>query len=115
MDEKKKRTKGQIRKNNVAYVEKLLDLVKDGGKKVLELGQEERIYSQGDSGSALYFIENGKVRISVVSAVGKEATLLILGPREFFGEGCAWWVTRRGSERPRRWSPPRWFGSRRKP
>ncbi|HSR52535.1 MAG TPA: Crp/Fnr family transcriptional regulator, partial [Acidobacteriota bacterium] len=35
-----------------------------------------------------YFIEQGKVRISVVSVVGKEATLQILGPREFFGEGC---------------------------
>jgi CRP/FNR family transcriptional regulator, cyclic AMP receptor protein len=88
MKKKGSRTKGHKKSNNVAYVENLLGLVKDGGKKMLKLGADERIYSQGDEGNAIYFIENGKVRISVVSAVGKEATLLILGPREFFGEGC---------------------------
>lgn len=88
MNKKGSRTRVQKKRNNVAYVEDLLRLVKDGGKKLLELGADERIYSQGDEGNAIYFIENGKVRISVVSAVGKEATLLILGPREFFGEGC---------------------------
>lgn len=88
MVEKKNRTKVPTRADNVAYVDKLIELVKDGGKRILELGPGERIYSQGDPGSAIYFIESGKVRISVVSSAGKEATLLILGPREFFGEGC---------------------------
>lgn len=83
----KKMSGAQSKKKNVDYIEELLKIIAKG-KKVLELGAQERIFSQGDPGSAVYFIENGKVRISVVSAVGKEATLLILGPREFFGEGC---------------------------
>lgn len=84
----KKPTAVRIEKNNVNYVKGVLELVQEDGKQVLELGENERIYSQGDQGRAVYFIENGKVRISVVSEVGKEVTLVILGPREFFGEGC---------------------------
>lgn len=84
----KKPTAVRIEKNNVNYVKGVLELVQEDGKQVLELGDNERIYSQGDQGRAVYFIENGKVRISVVSEVGKEVTLVILGPREFFGEGC---------------------------
>jgi CRP-like cAMP-binding protein len=72
---------------NAEFVENLLKIIEEG-KKVLELGAKKTIYSQGDQGTAVYFIKNGKVRISVVSAAGKEATLLVLGPREFFGEGC---------------------------
>jgi hypothetical protein len=77
----------QALKANVDHVEALLGSIREG-RQVLELGKNERIYSQGDEGAAVYFIENGKVRISVVSAAGKEATLVILGPRNFFGEGC---------------------------
>ncbi len=88
MDAREEPGEAQIRKNNVNHVEHLLELVQEAGKKVLKLGAKERIYSQGDEGNAVYFIQNGKVRISVVSVAGKEATLLILGAREFFGEGC---------------------------
>jgi CRP-like cAMP-binding protein len=69
------------------FVEELLKIIEQG-KKVLELAAKETIYLQGDQGTAVYFIKHGKVRISVVSVAGKEATLLVLGPREFFGEGC---------------------------
>jgi CRP-like cAMP-binding protein len=47
-----------------------------------------RIFSQGDKSDAIYFIEDGKVRISVVSGGGKEAVLVILSSGDFFGEGC---------------------------
>jgi CRP-like cAMP-binding protein len=72
---------------NAEFVEDLLKLIAEG-KEVLELGAKETVYSQGDQGRAVYFIKKGKVRISVVSAAGKEATLLVLGPRDLFGEGC---------------------------
>lgn len=85
MAAKKKSSLSHIK--NVDYVEELLRTIEEG-KNVLELGAKERVYSQGAQGTAVYFIESGKVRISVVSAAGKEATLLVLGPREFFGEGC---------------------------
>ncbi|MCU1301157.1 MAG: Crp/Fnr family transcriptional regulator [Candidatus Sulfotelmatobacter sp.] len=47
----------------------------------------DTVFSQGDSTDGLFFIQNGKVRLSVVSEAGKEATLGILGDGDFFGEG----------------------------
>jgi CRP/FNR family cyclic AMP-dependent transcriptional regulator len=58
------------------------------GKTVLDLGKEEKVFAQGDSAEAIYFIQSGKVKITVVSTVGNEAVLTVLGPRGFFGEGC---------------------------
>ena len=84
---KKKPVPSRVEQANVDYVDALLSTIRKG-RKVLELGKNERIYSQGDEGAAVYFLEMGKVRISVVSGAGKEATLVILGPRSFFGEGC---------------------------
>jgi len=46
------------------------------------------IFSQGDSADAIYYIQRGKVKISVVSNRGKEAVIAILGAGDFFGEGC---------------------------
>ena len=58
------------------------------GKTVLHLSKDEKVFAQGDTAEALYFIQTGKVKITVVSAVGNEAVLTVLGPRGFFGEGC---------------------------
>ena len=54
------------------FVEELLKIIEQG-KKVLELAAKERIYSQGDQGTAIYFIKHGKVRISVVSVATAQA------------------------------------------
>jgi CRP/FNR family cyclic AMP-dependent transcriptional regulator len=64
----------------------ILDLI--GSKRVFEVPKKERIYSQGEPADAVYFIESGKVKITVVSFVGKEATLSVVGPGGFIGEGC---------------------------
>ena len=45
------------------------------------------IFAQGDPTDGLFFIQHGKVRLSVVSEAGKEATLGVLGENDFFGEG----------------------------
>jgi CRP/FNR family cyclic AMP-dependent transcriptional regulator len=58
------------------------------GKSLVQVKKGTRIFSQGDRTDAIYFIESGKVKISVVSTRGKEAVLAILGGRDFFGEGC---------------------------
>src|ERR1700733_6761461 len=58
------------------------------GKNELHLQKKTPVFSQGDPADAIYFIQAGKVKITVVSAQGKEAVLAMLGPREFFGEGC---------------------------
>jgi CRP/FNR family transcriptional regulator, cyclic AMP receptor protein len=68
-------------------VERLLANVIDG-KQHLHFARGRQIFSQGDPADAIYFIENGKVRISVVSGSGKEAVLAVLGPCDCFGEGC---------------------------
>jgi CRP-like cAMP-binding protein len=61
---------------NVEFLEDLLRIIKEE-KKVLQLGAKETVYSQGDRGNTVYFIKKGKVRISVVSTAGKEATLRV--------------------------------------
>lgn len=47
----------------------------------------ETVFAQGDRADAIFFIESGKVKMSVVSSAGKEAVLVVLGPRNFLGEG----------------------------
>jgi CRP/FNR family transcriptional regulator, cyclic AMP receptor protein len=46
------------------------------------------IFAQGDEADAVFYIRTGKVKIAIVSEQGKEAVVAILGPDEFFGEGC---------------------------
>lgn len=69
------------------YVMDLLEKV-DDGKTVLQLDRGATVFSQGDSADAIYFIQAGRVKVTVVSAQGKEAVLAMLGPRGFLGEGC---------------------------
>ena len=48
----------------------------------------EAIFSQADPADALFYIEKGKVKLTVVSSRGKQAVIAILGAGDFFGEGC---------------------------
>jgi CRP/FNR family transcriptional regulator, cyclic AMP receptor protein len=57
------------------------------GRKAVAFPKKQTIFSQGDAADAVFYIQNGKVRLTVVSKVGKEATLGILSEGEFFGEG----------------------------
>src|SRR3984893_535266 len=57
-------------------------------KKVVEYQRSEKIYSQGDPTKGVKYIQKGGVKLSVVNEVGKEAVVAILGPGDFFGEGC---------------------------
>ncbi|MGA3341679.1 MAG: Crp/Fnr family transcriptional regulator, partial [Methylocella sp.] len=50
--------------------------------------REQIVFSQGDPADAVFFLQTGKVKITVVSKLGKEAVVAILGTNEFFGEGC---------------------------
>jgi CRP-like cAMP-binding protein len=58
------------------------------GKTTRDYDRRQVVFSQGDSADAVFFIESGKVKLSVVSARGKEAVLGILEEGSFFGEGC---------------------------
>ena len=69
------------------YVTDLLEKI-DVGKTLLHLNKNARVFSQGEAAEGIYFIQTGKVKITVVSALGKEAVLAMLGPHAFLGEGC---------------------------
>ena len=53
------------------------------------------VFSQGDLADAVFYIQKGKVKVTVISEQGKEAVVAILGTNEFFGEGCLAGQTRR--------------------
>jgi CRP/FNR family transcriptional regulator, cyclic AMP receptor protein len=57
------------------------------GRKVVAFAKKQTIFTQGDAADAVFYVQEGKVRLTVVSKVGKEATLGILSEGEFFGEG----------------------------
>ena len=69
------------------YVAALLGRISEG-KCVISIQKGKRIFSQGDRADAIYFVQSGTVKVSVLSSAGKEAVLAILGPRQFFGEGA---------------------------
>jgi len=58
------------------------------GKTSLVSPKHHKIFSQGDAADAVFFIQAGKVKLSVVSQQGKEAVLALLEPGAFFGESC---------------------------
>jgi CRP-like cAMP-binding protein len=58
------------------------------GKTIVEYRRGQRIYSQGDAASSVFYIQKGGVKLSVVNGTGKEAVVALLGPGDFFGEGC---------------------------
>jgi len=57
-------------------------------RKVVEFKKKETIFSQGDLAKNVLYIQKGGVRLSVVNETGKEAVVAVLGPGDFFGEGC---------------------------
>ena len=60
----------------------------DGGRTITKYRPNQVIFAQGDPADSLFFIDDGKVKITVVSDQGKEAVLAILANGDFFGEGC---------------------------
>ena len=60
----------------------------DKGKTMLTFRKKLVIFAQGDTADEVFYIQAGKVKLTVVSTHGKEAVVAILGPDEFSGEGC---------------------------
>jgi len=54
----------------------------------VEFHRSESIFSQGDSAEAVFYVQKGGVKLSVVNGSGKEAVVAMFGPTDFFGEGC---------------------------
>jgi CRP/FNR family cyclic AMP-dependent transcriptional regulator len=60
----------------------------DGGRKIAAFLKKQTIFVQGDSSDVVFYIQTGKIKLTVVSKSGKEATIGILSEGDFFGEGC---------------------------
>ena len=58
------------------------------GKTISKYRKDQIVFSQGQVADAVFYIQEGKVKLTVVSEQGKEAVIAILGPGHFFGEGC---------------------------
>jgi CRP/FNR family cyclic AMP-dependent transcriptional regulator len=68
------------------------------GRKMLAVPKHQTIYTQGDEADAVFYVQKGRVKLTVVSKIGKEATIGILSEGNFFGEGSlAGQVLRMGS------------------
>jgi CRP/FNR family cyclic AMP-dependent transcriptional regulator len=60
----------------------------NGGRKIVAFPKKQAIFVQGDSSDSVFYIQKGKVILTVVSKTGKEATIGILKEGDFFGEAC---------------------------
>src|SRR5438477_516612 len=69
--------------NSKAFLTKVGD-----GKTILKTRKKQIVFSQGDTADAVFYIQEGKIKLTVVSQKGKEAVVAILGRETFFGEGC---------------------------
>ena len=58
------------------------------GKTISKYRKDQIVFSQGQVADAIFYIQQGKVKLTVVSEQGKEAVVAILEPGQFFGEGC---------------------------
>jgi len=58
------------------------------GKTILEFRKDAVVFAQGDVANTVFYIQTGRVKTVVISEQGKEAVVGILGPGQFFGEGC---------------------------
>jgi len=60
----------------------------DGGRTVATYQKSQKVFSQGDPADSVFYIQEGKVKVCVISDRGKEAVVALHGNGDFFGEGC---------------------------
>jgi len=81
------KSKTKLKKNRAFDAQAFLDSA-GVARKIVEYRRSQKIYAQGDPATSVMYIQSGGVKLSVVNEVGKEAVVGILGPGDFFGEGC---------------------------
>jgi len=78
-----------MRKGQKASFDPKSFLAKVGeGKTIAKYRKDHVVFSQGDVADAVFYVQEGKLKVTVISQQGKEAVVAILGPGDFFGEGC---------------------------
>jgi CRP/FNR family cyclic AMP-dependent transcriptional regulator len=88
MDNIVKRTNGRRPNGKVAFDPKAFLSTVNHGRTVSEYRQDQVVFLQASPADSVFYIQKGKIKIVVASKQGKEAVVAILGPGEFFGEGC---------------------------
>ena len=83
------------RKENPDFDPKTFLARADKGRTLLDYRKNDQIFVQGDPADSIFYIQKGKIKLTVVSQQGKEAVVAILGAGDFFGEGCLAGQTRR--------------------
>lgn len=58
------------------------------GREIVPFRRKQTIFAQGDRSDAIFYVQRGKIRLTVVAKNGKQATIALLGEGDFFGEGC---------------------------
>jgi CRP/FNR family transcriptional regulator, cyclic AMP receptor protein len=76
------------RKAKLAFDPKLFLSKVNGGRSVSDYRRDQTVFRQGDPSDAVFYIQSGKVKKTVLSEEGKEAVVALLGTGDFFGEGC---------------------------
>jgi CRP/FNR family cyclic AMP-dependent transcriptional regulator len=78
-----------VRKRGQAPFDPKIFLAKVGeGKTISKYRKDQIVFSQGQVADAVFYVQKGKIKLTVISEQGKEAVVAILGPGDFFGEGC---------------------------
>ena len=76
------------RKAKIPFDPKLFLAKVNGGRSVSDFRKDQIVFRQGDPSDAVFYIQGGKIKKTVVSEQGKEAVVAILETGDFFGEGC---------------------------
>jgi CRP-like cAMP-binding protein len=77
-----------MRKNDQEFDPKVFLAGTGKGRTLAGYAKNDTIFVQGDPADAIFYIHKGKIKLTVVSKQGKEAVVALLGPGDFFGEGC---------------------------
>lgn len=81
------RTAGSPPSGPAFDVQKFLDTA-GVARRIVRFVAEDLIYAQGDKAASVWYVQEGRVKLSIVSSAGKEAVIAILAAGDFFGEGC---------------------------
>ena len=89
------RTSGVTKRPPVTFSPKAFLAKVGDGRSIGTYSVDQAIFLQGDTADAVFYLQEGKVKLAVVSEQGKEAVVAILTPQVFFGEGCLTAQTKR--------------------
>src|SRR5579863_1480756 len=80
--------RGMLKKHQPSFEPRAFLAQPGDGRSITNYRKNQVVFSQGDPADAVFYVQKGKLKVTVVSERGKEAVAAILGPNEFFGEAC---------------------------